>query len=231
MSTELQAQFTAVGPELTAELDELRYLVFEGMKGDKGDAGPSGADGPAGPAGTDGVSPTVAVAAVPGGHRVTITDQNHPDGQTFDVMDGTDSPGADSVVYLTYDSFFDDDPGITITSSRPGYATAAAIAPALANDKIRSVRFSDDYTFDVYDLVGYDTVSPETVTFACVKNNRIRFCVMRGTSGKPTYSSVPISGLPTVTASDNGKFLRVVGGAWAADAVPSAESASFGGGA
>lgn len=37
--------------------------------------------------------------------------------------------------------------------------------------------------------------------------------------------------LPTVTASDNGKFLRVVNGAWAAQAVPSAESNSFGGGA
>ena len=37
--------------------------------------------------------------------------------------------------------------------------------------------------------------------------------------------------LPTVSASDNGKFLRVVSGAWAVASVPSAESASFGGGA
>ena len=36
--------------------------------------------------------------------------------------------------------------------------------------------------------------------------------------------------LPTVTAADNGKFLRVVSGAWAAETVPSAESNSFGGG-
>lgn len=36
--------------------------------------------------------------------------------------------------------------------------------------------------------------------------------------------------LPAVTASDNGKFLRVVSGAWAAQTVPSAESNSFGGG-
>lgn len=33
--------------------------------------------------------------------------------------------------------------------------------------------------------------------------------------------------LPAVTASDNGKFLRVVNGAWAAATVPSAEGASF----
>jgi hypothetical protein len=36
--------------------------------------------------------------------------------------------------------------------------------------------------------------------------------------------------LPAVAASDNGKFLRVVNGAWAAQTVPSAESNSFGGG-
>ena len=36
--------------------------------------------------------------------------------------------------------------------------------------------------------------------------------------------------LPAVTATDNGKFLRVVNGAWAVQAVPAAESASFGGG-
>lgn len=37
--------------------------------------------------------------------------------------------------------------------------------------------------------------------------------------------------LPAVTAADNGKFLRVVSGAWAAETVPDAESNSFGGGA
>lgn len=33
--------------------------------------------------------------------------------------------------------------------------------------------------------------------------------------------------LPVVSASDNGKFLRVVSGAWAAATIPSAESTSF----
>lgn len=35
------------------------------------------------------------------------------------------------------------------------------------------------------------------------------------------------SGLPTVTSSDNGKFLRVVNGAWAAASVPNANGVSF----
>ena len=39
--------------------------------------------------------------------------------------------------------------------------------------------------------------------------------------------NIAISGLPSVTASDNGKFLRVVNGAWAADTVPSANGEYF----
>lgn len=44
------------------------------------------------------------------------------------------------------------------------------------------------------------------------------------------YYSLPSgggSGLPSVTSSDNGKFLRVVNGAWAAATVPSANGVSF----
>lgn len=33
--------------------------------------------------------------------------------------------------------------------------------------------------------------------------------------------------IPSVTAADNGKFMTVVNGAWTAEAIPSAEGASF----
>jgi len=38
--------------------------------------------------GEDGYSPEVTITTITGGHRVTITDKDHPQGQTFDVMDG-----------------------------------------------------------------------------------------------------------------------------------------------
>ena len=38
--------------------------------------------------GSDGVSPTVTITSITGGHRVTITDAEHPNGQSMDVMDG-----------------------------------------------------------------------------------------------------------------------------------------------
>ena len=60
----------------------------QGPKGDKGDTGSKGDTGAAGADGADGVSPAVSVAEITGGHRVTVTDGEHPGGQTFDVMDG-----------------------------------------------------------------------------------------------------------------------------------------------
>ena len=56
--------------------------------------GEDGANGVNGADGSDGISPTLSVAEITGGHRVTITDVNGT--QTFDVMDGQDGQnGAD----------------------------------------------------------------------------------------------------------------------------------------
>ena len=46
--------------------------------------------------GQDGVSPAVTVSQITGGHSVTITDKDHPSGQSFNVMDGTDGVGVPS---------------------------------------------------------------------------------------------------------------------------------------
>jgi len=51
-----------------------------------------------GPPGDDGVSPAVTIASITGGHSVTITDADHPNGQTFDVMDG--APGTGISVHI-----------------------------------------------------------------------------------------------------------------------------------
>lgn len=44
--------------------------------------------------GEDGYSPDVTITEITGGHRVTITDEDHPDGQSFDVMDGQGGSGS-----------------------------------------------------------------------------------------------------------------------------------------
>ena len=50
-----------------------------------------------GPAGDDGVSPEVTVTSITGGHTVTITDADHPSGQSFNVMDGQTGPAGQGV--------------------------------------------------------------------------------------------------------------------------------------
>lgn len=56
----------------------------------KGDTGPSG------------YSPEVTITTITGGHSVKITDEDHPTGQTFNVMDGTGGVYGDGhTIYIT----------------------------------------------------------------------------------------------------------------------------------
>lgn len=58
--------------------------------------------GATGATGPDGVSPAVTITSITGGHRVKITDKDHPTGQTFNVMDGTGGIyGSGHTLYLT----------------------------------------------------------------------------------------------------------------------------------
>ena len=68
--------------------------------------------------GDDGVSPGITVEAITGGHRITITDADHPQGQTVDVMDGSDGRGIVSVT-KTSTSGLVDTYTITYTSGSP----------------------------------------------------------------------------------------------------------------
>lgn len=62
---------------------------------------PKGQNGTPGSDGQDGVSPEVTITTITGGHTVTITDADHPSGQSFNVMDGT---GTGDMTKSVYDS-------------------------------------------------------------------------------------------------------------------------------
>ena len=70
--------------------------------------------GPKGTKGDDGYSPTITITPIQGGHRFTVTDKDHPTGQSFDVMNGAPgapgSPGQDGY-----------SPAITITTITGGH--------------------------------------------------------------------------------------------------------------
>ncbi len=63
-------------------------LALHGFKGPQGIQGEQGIQGIQGPAGQDGTSPEVTITTITGGHTVTITDADHPSGQSFNVLDG-----------------------------------------------------------------------------------------------------------------------------------------------
>ena len=72
----------------TDEHPMLTFGIPDGEPGQDGKNGVDGKNGTDGKDGADGVSPEVTVATITGGHSVTITDADHPGGQTFNVMDG-----------------------------------------------------------------------------------------------------------------------------------------------
>ena len=114
---------------------EQPLITFGIPRGDTGAAGKDGTDGKDGKDGkngtdgkdgTDGVSPEVTIANITGGHSVTITDADHPGGQTFNVMDGAPGqPGTTTYTDLT------DKPSINGTTLSGDVTITAADVGAL----------------------------------------------------------------------------------------------------
>ena len=118
------------------------FNVLAGPQGERGPqgltgaTGPMGPQGPAGADGQDGFSPEVTITSITGGHAVKITDEDHPEGQTFNVMDGVD--GRD---------------GTDGTDGTDGFSPEVTITPITGG---HSVNITDEdhpagQTFDVMD--------------------------------------------------------------------------------
>ena len=81
---------TAIGEDTS----KVFSFAFHNLKGQQGQQGVQGIPGTPGTDGADGVSPEVTISTISGGHSVKITDEQHPSGQSFDVLDGEDgAPG------------------------------------------------------------------------------------------------------------------------------------------
>lgn len=77
--------------------------------------------------GEDGYSPEVTITTITGGHRVTITDKDHPQGQSFDVMDGQGGGGSSDYTDLTNKPSINN---VTLTGNK----TAADLGLATPSD-------------------------------------------------------------------------------------------------
>lgn len=65
------------------------WLVWDAEQGQYVDTGVI-AEGHDGQDGADGISPEVTFSTIEGGHSMTVTDAEHPDGQTISIMNGAD---------------------------------------------------------------------------------------------------------------------------------------------
>ena len=102
------------GADGTVDFSELSPEQMESIKGKDGVDGKDGIDGKDG---SDGVSPTVSVATITGGHRVSINDASGT--KSFDVMDGSDgSDGKDGYTPVKGKDYFD---GVDGKTGQDGY--------------------------------------------------------------------------------------------------------------
>lgn len=183
---------------------------LKGDKGDKGDKGADGKDGAPGKDGTDGKDGTsitisgISESADDGGTN-TVT---FSDGSALKVKNGSKgSTGADGTDGIT--PHIGENGNWYIGSTDTGNPSRGATGlqgPAGAPGK---------------DGAGMD------ITGATV--GQIAKITAVDDTGKPTaWEPVDMpAGMPSVTAADNGKFLRVVSGAWAASEISSANGVSF----
>lgn len=242
MSDRIEAEILDVFGEEVAAAVDTPLVVIEGTKGDPGKDGHSpvvtatksgktttisvdgaaiatvedgadgaqGKDGADGSNGKDGVSPTVSTAATTGGTKVTITDAKGS--HEFVVKDG--AKGADG------SNGKDGTNGKDGADGKPGAAGADGITPTIGDNGNWYIGPTDtgkpsrgEKGADGAPGIYYGATQPTGDTHP----------VWIDPGGDHDDGGL----LPAVTAADNGKFLRVVNGAWAAAAINDANGVSF----
>ena len=135
--------------------------------------------------GADGVSPAVTITTITGGHTVTITDKDHPSGQSFNVMDGSGTGDMQASVY---------DPQSVVASAGGIVAYAAKKATVLSQTlaaNATSVTFTElpqsgDNMIDFfitgganYTAINTATAGQVTLTYDAEASARTVYCEIK----------------------------------------------------
>lgn len=110
--------------------------------------GATGAAGQDGQDGEDGFSPEVTIATITGGHTVTITDEDHPTGQTFNVMDGQDGDVPITVYSQTLSAGSTSVTFSNVTTTANSIIEVGTSKPGLEYNSITNSGSSYTVTFD-----------------------------------------------------------------------------------
>lgn len=211
-----------------------------GAKGDKGDPGADGAPG------ENGVSPTITTSKSGKVTTVTVTDATGE--HSFEILDGEDGGGSSGgdMTATVYDPTGKEQDIFAYADAQAGAAmdeaTAAASTAEAAEKYARSAVLTASKklspTGNGSNVTAAFTQASSRTNIATGEKLSVLFgkiakwladlgsLAFKSKVAKADLAAdVPL--LPDVTAADNGKFLRVVNGAWAAAVVDSANGVSF----
>lgn len=110
-----------------------------------------------------GISPVVSITSIAGGHTVTIMDADHPNGQSFNVMDGTDGAAGISLSGTIETTNW--------TGAAAPYVAEIAASGLLATDKpvvdvVMSGTYATDESLDeAWGLIYRAVAGADTITF------------------------------------------------------------------
>lgn len=205
----------------------------DGAKGDTGATGPAGPRGPQGPAGTpgkDGAGMDITGATVGQIAKITAVDASGVPTAwgPVDMPSGGGSSGAvrfDATQSLTFEQKQQARKNIeAVGSVAPTTTCTVSMCPDHITDSNAAVHIVPTKVDD----------SDYTITLDCGPENwPVRVAGIRTPTDAQTNYAANVAyvkakiaaigagaALPSVTAADNGKILRVVGGAWAAASLP-----------
>ncbi len=186
--------------------------------GDKGDTGETGATGETGPTGPDGVSPTVAISTITGGHRVTITDATHPNGQSFDVMDGEQD-----VFWATYDTTTATEISVAKNANKVIFCNYNGVIYRYESTLIAGMSYAH-YFYANY----YTSTNPKAGVLAyvrCIASNSNPSGVWSDGNFSVTPASINAIELPSSATA--GDFLCFNGTTWAATSMSAWQGGNY----
>ena len=215
---------------------------LQGAKGEKGDKGDTGAQGPKGDPGADGAKGDPGEPGPKG--ETGAPGEQGPKGETGSTgPQGPQGPagktpvkGTDYFTQADKQEIAEDAAALVDLSGKQNKITASGILKGDGAGGIEAATPGTDYITEVpvtsvNGKTGNVSIAKEDVGLSQVANVK-----QYSAKNPPPYPVTSVNGqtgavavleVPYVTASDNGKFLRVVDGAWAAAAIDYATGGSF----
>ncbi len=203
---------------------------LQGAKGEKGDKGETGAQGPKGDPGADGAKGETGAQGPKG-----ETGQTGPEGPQGPAGK-TPVKGTDYFTQADKQEIAEDAAALVDLSGKQNRITASGMLKGDGAGGVSAATPGTDYLTDA----PVTSVNGKTGAVEIAKGDvglgKVRNEAQYSAQNPPPYPVTSVNGqtgavtvreVPAVTASDNGKFLRVVGGAWAIAAIDNANGGSF----